>query len=192
MSNINTVITTLNGNIIDLLKIKSEDIKLEDISLPLAKIPCYLGGSLPSYSIAQHSLNCSKVAREKYDERMGLYLLLHDAKNAYIKSATESFEKSIVEVRLLEKNIDKAIYNHFGLEYPGFGFGYSARMYMERINEIDCGIIANEIPIIMPECTGLIPREMLPFPVELDFNERTDQDVKEEYEDTVNYLVKKI
>jgi len=192
MSNVNTVITTLNGNIIDLLNIKKGDIKLGDISLSLAKTPCYLGSSFPSYSIAQHSLNCSKVAREKYDERMGLYLLLHDAKSAYIRCTTESFRKLIAEVGLLEKNIDGAIYNHFGLEYPGFGLGYSARLYMERINEIDCGILANEIPVIMPEWSGLIPHEMLPFSVELDFNERTDQDVKEEYEDTVNYLVKKI
>ncbi len=192
MSNLNTMITTLSGNSIDLFNIKKEDIRLEDISLLLAQTPCYLGSNLPSYSLAQHSLNCSKVAREKYDERMGLYLLLHDAKHTYIKSATESFKKLIAKVGLLEKNIDRAIYDHFGLEFPGFGFGYYERLYMERINEIDCGILANEIPVIMPEWMGLIPKEMLPFPMELDFNKRPVEDVKEEYEDTLKYLVKKI
>lgn len=35
-------------------------------------------------------------------------------------------------------------------------------------------------------------KKMLPYPIELDFIERSVEDVKEEYEDTLNYLVKKI
>lgn len=191
MSNIKTTITTVYGNTIDLLNIKEEDILLEDISLSLAQTRCYLGSNAPSYSIAQHSLNCSKVAREKYDERMGLYLLLHDAKSAYI-SNIESLKALVTEVRLLEKNIEMAIYHHFGLEYPDFELGYPNRLYMERIAEIDCGILANEIPSVMPQFVGLIPKEMLPYPMELDFREHPVEDIKEEYEDTLNYLVKKI
>lgn len=185
MSNMITTMTTVHGNTIDFLNPKEEAIVLEDISLPLAQVCCYKSDNVPFYSIAQHSLNCSKIAREKYDEKMALYLLLHDAKIAYVSNAADSLKTLVAEVRLLEKNIEMAIYHHFGLEYP------NSCLYMERIKEIDCGILANEIPVILPQLAGILPKDMLPYPIELDFRERSVEDVKEEYEDTLNYLVKK-
>lgn len=185
MSNIITTMTTVHGNTIDFSEIKEKDILLEDISLPLAKTCHYLGSNTSFYSTAQHSLNCSKIAREIYDEKMGLYLLLHDASNAYIANATRSCKTLIAEMKTFEEGIERAIYQHFGLKYPD-------NLYMERIKEIDCGILANEIPIIMPQCVGILPEEMLPYSIELDFSERPVEDVKKEYEDTLNYLVKKI
>lgn len=90
---------TGNGIVVDLINPKKEQIRLKDISSSLAKICRYSGGTIHFYSVAQHSLNCCKIAREMYDEKTGLYLLLHDAGEAYISGIATPVKKNSTRAR---------------------------------------------------------------------------------------------
>lgn len=176
---------TGNGNLINLLEPKVEQIHLEDISTSLSKICRYSGGTIQFYSVAQHSLNCYKVAREKYDEKTQLYLLLHDAAEAYISDIPTPVKKLHPYILEIEKGLNVAIYQKFSLNYP-------TGVYLDRVLEIDSTILANEIPLLIPKLEMIIPNGAVPYSTELDFSVRDCNEVKEEFEDTVNYLAKRI
>ena len=152
---------TGNGNLVNLLEPSVEQIHLEDISLSLSKICRYSGGAIQFYSVAQHSLNCYKVAREMYDEKTQMYLLLHDAAEAYISDIPTPVKKLVPNIFEIEKNLNIAIYKKFNLE-------------------------------LIPKISSIIPTGAVPYSTDLDFKQRDFNEVKEEFEDTVYYLTKKI
>lgn len=176
---------TGNGHLINLLDSKEEQIYLEDISSSLSKICRYSGGTIRFYSVAQHCLNCCKLARMKYDSRTGLYLLLHDAAETYISDIPTPVKKLIPNIDMIEKGINTAIYHKFGLEYP-------SGIYLNRINEMDSNMLANEIPVLVPKLECIIPKGTVCCSEILDFTERSFDEVKQEFENEVKYLVKRI
>ncbi len=176
---------TGNGNLINLLEPKEEQIHLEDISLSLSKICRYSGGTIHFYSVAQHSLNCYKMAKRQYDEKTGFYLLLHDAAEAYLSDIPTPVKKLIPDIDRIEKVISMTIYKKFHLQYPN-------EIYLNRITEIDSNILAGEVPILVPKLNDIIPKGAICYPENLDFAERNFDEIKQEFEETVRYLIKKI
>lgn len=185
MSRPKNSIITGNGNVVHLLEPRKEQIHLVDISLSLSKICRYSGGTIQFYSVAQHSLNCCKIAREMYDIKIGIYLLLHDSAEAYISDVPTPVRKLVPGFDEIERNLLTAIYHHFCLEKP-------TGNYLNKVQEIDSRILANEIPVLVPKLKCIIPENCEPYEMNLDFMERKFDDVKEEFEDTVNYLLKKM
>ncbi len=176
---------TKNGKIINFMDPDKEQILLDDISSSLSETCCYVGETIHFYSVAQHSLNCCKIARELYDDKTGLYLLLHDAVGSYVSEAPQELRSLIIEASNLEKNLSMAVHHRFQLEYP-------VGNYRNRIQEINGRILMNEIPAVIPKLEYMLPKGVEPYYMEFDFNERPFDDIKKELEDTVNYLVKKI
>lgn len=114
-----------------------------------------------------------------------MYLLLHDATEAYIGDIPTPFKHLLKEVESLEMGLARAIFQRFQLESP-------RGVYLNRINEIDSRILANEIPIVIPKLASILPEDITPYSMELDFEERNCESVQKEFEDEVKYLVNKI
>ncbi|MDE5587227.1 MAG: hypothetical protein K2I72_02515 [Bacilli bacterium] len=186
MSNQGYNFSTENGKVINFMAPDKEQIFLGDISFSLSKTCRYVGETTHFYSMAQHSLNCCKMARELYDEKTGLYLILHDAVGSYISDAPQDLRNLIIEASNLERNLSMAVHHHFKLEYP-------IENYRNRIWEINGRILVNEISEVIPKLGYMLPEGLEPYySTDLDFKERPIEDVKKELEDTVNYLIKKI
>lgn len=75
-----THIETWEGLKFDYANMRSEDICIEDIAIALSRIPRFLGHSSGFLSVAQHSINVSKLVSPQHR----LTALLHDATEAYL------------------------------------------------------------------------------------------------------------
>ena len=78
-----TWIATYSGRMLDYADPQSESICIEDIARGLASVPRFSGQTKFPYSVAQHSVLCSRKCR-----RHPLAALLHDATEAYMGDCT--------------------------------------------------------------------------------------------------------
>ena len=91
---------------------KSEEVDINDIAHSLA-LQCRFNGHCNSFfSIAQHSVFVSKIVSPE----QALAGLLHDASEAYIGDIVSPLKKFLFEFREIEKNIEKVIFERFGIE----------------------------------------------------------------------------
>lgn len=88
-----------------------EQIDIMDIAHALSMLCRYNGHCQRFYSVAEHSVYCSRAATPEY----ALELLLHDASEAYISDLTRPVKQQIPEYRAIEKRLDAAIRAKFGL-----------------------------------------------------------------------------
>jgi len=109
-----TTITTFTKKPFDPLAPEAELIDIRDIAHALSMM-CRANGHFPTfYSVAQHSLNCMREAKERgLSERMQLACLLHDASEAYISDLTRPVKSAMPEYREVEKKLESAIYQKF-------------------------------------------------------------------------------
>jgi len=87
-----------------------DSIVIEDIAHALSMICRYTGHSSKFYSVAEHSVLVSYLGDPKYG-------LLHDASEAYICDIASPIKKlpEFETYRYIERNLQKIIYNKFGL-----------------------------------------------------------------------------
>ncbi len=129
-----TRIRLLSGGWIDLLHPDPEWICFEDVAIPLSNI-CRFGGQIEEfYSVAEHSVNCAKMAEDDgLSKEVRLACLLHDATEAFLgdvirplkkilaplycpieerwmQAIADRFEVDFVSTREQWKRIDKALY----------------------------------------------------------------------------------
>ncbi len=106
-----TTITTYTKKTFDPLAPKAELIDIRDIAHALSML-CRANGHFPVfYSVAQHSLNCMREAKERgLSERVQLACLLHDASEAYISDVTRPVKSALPEYKNIEKGLETAIY----------------------------------------------------------------------------------
>lgn len=111
------IITSYTNKEIDLIDIKPSNITLEDIAHGLSYTCRFVGQCKHFYSVAQHSINCLKVADSfDYNKELKLYTLLHDASEAYICDMPSPLKKLLPEYSRYEKYLQKTIYQRFDLE----------------------------------------------------------------------------
>ncbi len=171
------------GHLIHLDRPSIEEIYLEDISHPLSQLCRYSGGTVRFYSVAQHSLNCYRLCREfQFDEKAQLYLLLHDASEAYLSDVPTPVKKLLPDYLEIESGLMDVIYKRFNLDTPN-------RSDLAIINRIDAQMLAYEIPNLIPNLDGIQPNISL-MDIELDFKERDHDKIRKEFEDTVKLLSK--
>ena len=117
-------ITTFGGKRVNPIDIEDRHINIEDIAHALACTNRFVGHCPYPISVAQHSCYVSLVAAgglsdmEVY-KRVGLQGLLHDASEAYLGDVSK-WVKGIPEMRgyrLIEEQVQRRIFRHFGL--PG-------------------------------------------------------------------------
>ncbi len=104
-------IMTVSGRFFEFLAPKPEQIEIEDIAHALS-MTCRFGGHVKRfYSVAEHSTRVSQVC----DPADALWGLLHDAAEAYLVDLPGPIKRTIPGYCELEKRIQGAIMDRFGL-----------------------------------------------------------------------------
>lgn len=95
-----------------LTNVNANDIDIADIAHALSLL-CRANGHFKHfYSVAQHSLNCAKEAKERgYSERVQLGCLLHDASEAYLSDVTRPLKSQLPEYLEIEEKLQNAIFD---------------------------------------------------------------------------------
>lgn len=107
-------ITTLNGKYFDILKPEEYEYEIEEIASSLSNLCRYTGHVNSFYSVAEHSVLVSRLVPDS----LALAGLLHDASEAFLGDVSSPLKKLLPEYKKIEDNVQKAIFNHFGLDYP--------------------------------------------------------------------------
>ena len=116
---------------------RPEDVCIDDIAHALSMI-CRFGGHCNDfYSVAQHSVLVSQNIEEKYQ----LHGLLHDSAEAYIGDIVLPLKKYMKGIKEIEKKIEIAIFEHFGLVYS----------YNHKIKTADKIVLYTEMRDLMAE-----------------------------------------
>ncbi|MBQ9745602.1 MAG: HD domain-containing protein [Clostridia bacterium] len=139
-----TNITTFTKKTFDPLAPEAELIDVRDIAHSLSML-CRANGHFPTfYSVAQHSLNCMREAKERgLSERVQFACLIHDASEAYISDITRPVKSALPEYKEIEKKLESAIYE----KYLG---GITAEEYA-AMREIDDVLLYHEFLRFMGE-----------------------------------------
>lgn len=136
-----TVMETYSGKYVDLLNPEPDQICLADLAVHLSNI-CRFGGAVSRfYSVAEHSV---RVA-DALPDHLKIYGLLHDAHEAYTNDLTAPMKRALVvsiddgydPVKFMQRDLDWAIREHFGLAAPGV---YD----LERLKEADDALLFAE------------------------------------------------
>ncbi|ENZ00249.1 hypothetical protein [Clostridium thermobutyricum] len=93
---------------------KEKSININDIAHSLS-LMCRANGHIKNFfSVAQHSINCAKEAKERnYSKKVQLACLLHDGSEAYLADITRPVKKHLEHYLGFEKNLQNAIYKKF-------------------------------------------------------------------------------
>jgi uncharacterized protein len=116
----------------------SSDFTIEDIAHGLANICRYSGQCTSFYSVAEHSILVSEVAKGFEFEA-----LLHDAAEAFLGDLTRPLKQMLPEYKKIEGNVERAILDRFGVSGP----------IPREVKQADLRVLAAEQRQIMPEGT---------------------------------------
>lgn len=111
------VIHTFTGRLVNPLDLQPEDVDIVDIAHALARQCRFSGHTKEFYSVAQHSVICSKIVESGFERDA----LMHDASEAYLQDVARplkihpSFGQSY---RGAEKRAEKVIAGVFGTNFP--------------------------------------------------------------------------
>lgn len=174
-----------SGNIIDLANPKASQICREDISIGLSNLCRYSGGTIHFYSVAQHLLNCYRLARNvhKYNDIVARHVFLHDTAEAYLSDIPTPVKKMLPEYLNIEESILKSIYEYFDISFPN-------DEERKIVNFIDQEILAYEIPKLIPNLSPIMPDITLTDTV-LDLEYHDPREVRKKFELVLNKLVNK-
>ena len=118
MSNYNDAyILTVSGNLVHFLDPQQEDIEIEDIAHSLARTIRWGGHTHTALSVAQHSVNVSRIVKANGgNEATQLHALLHDGSEAYIADLPRPVKAHCRDYQEIEDHLQAVIYQTFGLE----------------------------------------------------------------------------
>ena len=87
---------------------------IEDIAHSLSLTNRFSGHTQNAYSVAQHSILCSRICPEEY----ALEKLMHDAAEAYLGDIASPLKQLLPEYKVIEERVERAIAKQFNLAYP--------------------------------------------------------------------------
>lgn len=109
-----TKMTTNSGRVVDLARPDPDTISIDDIAHHLSQINRFNGATDIPYSVAQHSLWCSRAVRPDTPQAQ-LCALMHDAPEAYLGDVILPLKGLLPEYRRLEDNMWRVIARKYGL-----------------------------------------------------------------------------
>lgn len=115
---------------------KPDQIDITDIAHALSNTCRYTGHCRYYYSVAQHSVH---VAEQLEGSKLALAGLLHDASEAYLADVARPIKGHIEGYADLEKTLDEAIAEKFGVEYP----------WPDAVKDVDTRILFDERAVLL-------------------------------------------
>lgn len=107
-------IRTFTGQYVNFIDPDPDTIVIEDIAHALSNM-CRWGGHTPRfYSVAQHSILCSKHV----DKHYRLAALMHDASEAYLMDIPRPIKKLLANYNEIENKLMEVIAKKFKFEWP--------------------------------------------------------------------------
>jgi hypothetical protein len=145
-----------SGRWFDLLDPQNSEFTIEDIAHGLGNICRYAGQCRQFYSVAEHSLHVSFTV-ESYE----LEALLHDAAEAFLGDITRPLKQLLPDYKRIEKNVEAAIYERFGLDPEA----------REIVKAADLRVLAAEQSQVMPPGTDdwAVLTRVIPAPIKISY-----------------------
>ncbi len=107
-------ISLLSGGQFNYNKPEQSDVTIDDIASALSNV-CRFSGHLPRfYSVAQHLVNTSRIVPEEY----AFTALMHDTAEAFTNDLPTPLKWAFPVFKELEANIESAMSDKFGFEFP--------------------------------------------------------------------------
>jgi len=96
---------------------RPEEFFIEDIALSLSRINRYNGHNDSPISVAQHSVQCVKLAQwDGMELAVQKYMLMHDATEAYVGDMVRPLKSVIPKFLKIEAKVWKACVERFNIE----------------------------------------------------------------------------
>lgn len=149
-------IVTFTGEIIDPLNPDVDRIHIEDIAHSLANSCRFTGHTRRFYSVAQHSVLCSRIGRMPDEDR--LTALMHDASEAYLTDISRPVKRDPkfgAAYAKAERRLEKALAERFGLQYP----------YPTSVKWADDVLLRSEQRDLMPDLLRVPGSDYLPITI---------------------------
>lgn len=147
-------IMTYTGKRFYLADPKPEQFCRIDIAHSLSNVCRFTGHTKHFYSVAMHSILCAEQARKDgMSTLVQLYLLLHDASEAYLADVNRPLKSLLGKTYTdLEDKVSEVAFEHFGLPQP-------TEEQWKTVKHYDNFLLANEIGQLMlnPEEFGIEP-----------------------------------
>lgn len=139
-----TWILTSRGKHFDYADPQPDMIDILDIAQGLSRESRYAGQTRAFYSVAQHSVACSFLVPRDF----ALEALLHDASEAYMKDIPRPLKELLPDYHAIEKRVDAAIRDAFGL--PA---------------EMSAPVKKADLIMLATERRDLMPADATPWPI---------------------------
>lgn len=107
-------ISTWSGRWFDILAPQDYEYDIEEIAHSLSNLCRYTGHTNGFYSVAEHSVLVSRLV----PDNLALRGLLHDASEAFLGDVASPLKKLLPEYKAIERSVEQAIANYYGLPFP--------------------------------------------------------------------------
>jgi hypothetical protein len=137
------------------LEITTDMIDIGDIAHSLSMQCRFNGHCERFYSVAEHSVLCSRYVEPGYE----VAALLHDAAESYIGDIVKPVKVELEDFLIVEDRIEKVISDRFGLEFP----------FPEAVHRVDKQMVLREmLDNLKPGVIGGKPMGITEAPADID------------------------
>lgn len=172
---------------------KSFEPSIAEILHALPNINRYNGHTTRPYSVAEHSINCMRAASAFYnitEDYLRLYILLHDAAEAYTQDIIRPIKRIMADdILLAEKEIMARLVDRLPFTYAQNAI-VKSKSFQADVEEIDTRMAVTEMEEFFPQHANPLPDFSL-FKMNLDCTFHFGLSVREVYKTIVDSLIQK-